>query len=195
MKKYSFGFILLQNLIVILVSWLLAIGMSVLALNENILVSSLTNWLPITLFFMLLFYWLFIANPITALIAKKTMAKNMKKENFSKPVTLTNKDIGTVGIVLSVDEATGRIAYVSCQNPFAFQMAQPNELTDVVSSYKRGPMSTTRYVYFQFSYNGKRTRIPTYTTGNNVMVTSPAVRDGIAKADRLRNIILKFQKA
>lgn len=48
----------------------------------------------------------------------------MKKENFSKPVTLTNKDIGTVGIVLSVDEATGRIAYVSCQNPFAFQMAQ-----------------------------------------------------------------------
>ena len=55
---------------------------------------------------------------------KAKMLPIMKKENFSKPVTLTNKDIGTVGIVLSVDEATGRIAYVSCQNPFAFQMAQ-----------------------------------------------------------------------
>jgi len=194
MKKYSAAFILVQIVIVLLVSWLIAIGLAVLAFNENILVSSLKTWLPMTFPVLALFYFFLFSNPVNNLFAKKTMNKNLKSENFRKPYTIVNKDIGTVGYVFAIDEETGRVAYVSGQNPFKFQMANPEELTDVVSGYIRGPMSTTRYVYFQFRYNGKKMRIPTFTSGTNVVVTSNLVKEGLAKADRLKGIVLRYNQ-
>ena len=194
MKKYSFVFILFQIVAVILVSWLIAMGLGFLAHNEYVPLSSIFLWLPISLPLFALLYFFGLSNLITGMIAKKTMEENCEEQHFGKSFTHINKDMGTVGTILKIDEETGRLAYVSYQNPFKFQMANADELTDVISSYKRGPLDTTRYIYFQFRYKGKRTRVPTYTTENNIMVTSGVAREGIAKADRLRDIILGFQK-
>jgi energy-coupling factor transporter transmembrane protein EcfT len=195
MKKYSLVFILVQIVTVFLISWLIAMGLGFLVRNDNIPVSSLTLWLPISLPIFALLYFFGLSNLITGTIAKKTMEKNCRAQNFGKTYTHINKDLGTVGTILKIDEETGRLAYVSYQNPFKFQMANADELTDVISSYIHGPVSTTRYIYFQFRYKGKRTRVPTYTTGNNIMITSNLAKEGIAKADHLRDLILRFQNA
>ena len=194
MKKYSAFFILAQIVIVILISWLISMGFAFLALNENIPLSGLTRWMPLTLPVTAIIYFLCLSNPITGVIAKKTMKKHSEEQYFGKAETLINSGIGTVGTILRIDGRTGKVAYVSYQNPFKFQMAHAEELTNVVSGYIHGPFGTTRYVYFQFNYKGKRTRVPTFTSGNNTMVTSGLVKEGIAKADRLRDIVLRFQK-
>ena len=190
MKKYSFPFFLIQNAILFLISWLIAMGFAFLAFNENIPLSGL-KWTPLTFPLLEIFYWFGLANKFTGPIARKTLAKNLKASNFGKTFTHDAHDLGTVGVILSIEEETGRAAYVSYQNPFKFQTAEAGELTDVISSYIHGPVGTTSYVYFQFRYKGKRTRIPTCTSGRSIMVTSPLAREGIAKADRLRDLVLR----
>lgn len=193
MKKYSFLFILLQIVIVFIISWLFAMGFGFISFNENIPVTSLKNWLPLTLPLVTIIY-VACANKNNGRIAKKTMEKNSKAQNFGKTYTFINSDFGTAGSILRIDEGTGRVAYVSYLNPFKFQMAQADELTDVASSYMSGPVNTTRYVYFQFRYKNKRMRIPTFTSRRMHMITSSCVKEGIEKADHFRDAILKHQK-
>ena len=121
------------------------------------------------------------------------MDKNSKAHNFGKTYTFINSDFGTVGSIFRIDEGSGRVAYVSYLNPFRFQMARADELSDVESSYMRGPANTTRYVYFQFRYKNKRMRIPTYTSRRMNLITSPGVKDGIERAGHFRDTILNHQ--
>lgn len=192
MKKCSFLFILIQTVIVFLISWLLAMAFGFISFNENIPVTSLKNWLPLTLPLVTIIY-IACANKFTGHIAKKTMDKNSKAHNFGKTYTFINSDFGTVGSIFRIDEGSGRVAYVSYLNPFRFQMARADELSDVESSYMRGPANTTRYVYFQFRYKNKRMRIPTYTSRRMNLITSPGVKDGIERAGHFRDTILNHQ--
>ena len=192
MKKYNAAFIIVQIVLILLISWLLAMGMGYLALNDNIPVSCLTKWLPLTLTIVAITYFA-TANNITGLFAKRTMKKNSEEQGFGKTLDFVNQDIGTTGSFLRLDMDTGRVAYVSYQNPFAFQMAEAGELTDVVSDYKKGPANTTRYVYFQFRYKGKRMRVPTYTGRHMNHISVSTVKEGIARADLFRDTVLRFQ--
>ena len=93
-----------------------------------------------------------------------------------------------------IDEVNRKIAYVSVHNPLEFQTADVKDLTNVISSYIRGPFDGTRYVYYQFVYNNKRMRIPTFTSRHMHFTSASIVQNAIAKADRFRDSVLKMQE-
>ena len=135
-----------------------------------------------------------IVNPLLILFAKRTMKKHSEEEGFGKTYTYTNKNTGTCGCVLAIDESSGRVAYVSALNPFQFQMCHANDLTDLQSSYIKGPFGGTRYVYFTFCYKNKRIKIPTFTSRNMFSVGSSLVQDGLAKGQKICDMISRLQK-
>lgn len=53
----------------------------------------------------------------------------------------------------------------------------------------------TSYVYFEFYYNGKKTRIPTFTSSNTYSIQSSEVMEGISKADTFCDILKNAQNA
>ena len=57
-----------------------------------------------------------------------------------------------------------------------------------------GPFGTIRDVYFEFFYDNKWVRIPTFTSRRMKMVTSSWVTTGISKADAFRDALLRAQK-
>ena len=190
MKKVSGIFLLVQIGAVFLISWILATGLAVLAGNDNVVIAGLKNWLPITLPLVALFYAAG-ANGITGRIAKRTMKMNAESQHFEKCSTFINDDPFTLGSMIMISEDTGRVAYVSYQNPFMFQVAQAKELTDITSGYMPGPFHTTRYVYFQFYYRNKKIRIPTYTAGRMHHIS--CLQKEISQADEFRDILLNAQ--
>ena len=92
-----------------------------------------------------------------------------------------------------IDESAGRIAYVSYQNPYEFQMVSAKDITNIKSSYIKGPLGGTRYVYFEFYYNNKKVRIPTFTSRNIYSLKSQEVLEGISKADAFCDILVHAQ--
>ena len=134
-------------------------------------------------------------NPLLISFAKRTMKKHSEEQGFGKTYTFINKDTGTCGCVLRIDESSGRVAYVSALNPFQFQMCHANDLVDLGSSYIKGPFGGTRYVYFTFCYKNKRIKIPTFTSRNMFSIGSFSVQDGLAKGREICDLILSLQKS
>lgn len=75
------------------------------------------------------------------------------------------------------------------------QMVEAKELTDIESSYKKAPLGGTSYVYFAFKYNNKKVVIPTFTASNVYSLQSPAVLEGISKADAFCDLLKNAQTA
>lgn len=127
-------------------------------------------------------------------IAKKTMEKNSKKENFGRCSTFITEGSFTIGAILTIDENTGRVAYVSYWNPHEFQMMHAKDLTNIKSSYIKAPFGGTQYVYFEFYYKNKRVRIPTFTASKVVYsLQSREVLEGISKADTFCDLLMNAQ--
>lgn len=135
-----------------------------------------------------------LANKVLFSIARKTADKHMAKEGFANAQVFENKEHNSCASILAIDEKQKKIAYVSVHNPFVFQMADCKDLTNVESGYIEGPASGTRYVYYGFGYKKKRIRIPTFTSRSMYFLSSSRVQAGIAKAERVRDLILKLQK-
>ncbi len=64
----------------------------------------------------------------------------------------------------------------------------------VFGNYKKEPLGGTQYVYFEFYYNNKRVRIPTFTASNVYSLQSQAVLEGISKADAFCDLLTNAQK-
>ncbi len=193
MKKIDVKFLLLQVVILIAVSTIIGIIISAVVGGVNPIVGGLRT-MPLFLFFVAMAYGVF-GNMFTGPIARKTMEKHSKKENFEKSSTFVTDDSFTIGAIVKIDENTGRVAYVSYGNPYEFQMVQAKELTNIKSSYMKAPMGGTRYVYFEFYYNNKRVRIPTFTSRYVFSLQSQAVLEGISKADAFCDLLTNAQKA
>ncbi len=127
-------------------------------------------------------------------LAKKTMDKHLEEEGFVSTRTFYNKEATSCPSILVIDETHAKIAYVSGHNPTKFQVADAKDLTDVKSSYMEGPFGGTRYVYYQFRYKNKRTRIPTFTSRRMHFISATIVQKAIAKANHFRDSIEMLQK-
>lgn len=127
-------------------------------------------------------------------VARKTMEKKAEKEGFVRSQTFYNRLGNTCASILAIDDANAKIAYVSVHNPFSFQTADVEDLTDVKSGYIKGPFDGTRYVYYQFTYNDRRIRIPTFTARSMHFLTAAVVQDAITKADSFRDSVQELQK-
>ncbi len=193
MKRIAVKFLLLQVVILVAVSTVIGIIVSA-ALGSGELIAGGLRVMPLFLFILALIYFGF-ANVFTGTIARKTMKKYSKKENFERCSTFITDGSFTIGAIVKIDENSGRVAYVSYQNPYEFQMVQAKELTNIKSSYIKAPLGGTQYVYFEFYYNNKRVRIPTFTSSNVYSLQSQAVLEGISKADAFCDLIINAQKA
>lgn len=116
-------------------------------------------------------------------IAKKTM-KKLNATDFSAAGTFY---AGTA--TLKIDVVHGRIAYVSTLNPSALQVISAAQLENISSDYMKGPFGGTNYVYFQFYYNSKKMRIPTFTSRQVYSMNSEAVMTAISKADTYAGLL------
>lgn len=110
--------------------------------------------------------------------AKKTFTEGLTENGFKNYVTFEGNDA-----FLAIDNDKNRIAYVANSNPKQFQMANKNELSDIVSDHNKAPMGGTSGVYFSFKYNGKKTKVYTYLTNGNASLKSQVILEAISKAD------------
>ena len=134
-----------------------------------------------------------LSNLIMFPIAKKTMEKGIRANNFGKTTTLFSRGTHRIKSMLCIDEETGRVAYTSALSPFKFQMAEAMELSKVRSEYARAPLGGTRCVFFEFYHGNNRFRIPTLATARLVyFVESRQVQDALAAGENFGNLILKF---
>lgn len=171
-------------------------------LAAGILLGTVAGWLLLrdlyVLITILLLEIIFIGfAPLTNLImfpvAKRTMEKGIKANNFGKTTTLFSSGTHRIKSMLCIDEETGRVAYTSALSPFKFQMAEAKELSKVRSGYERAPLGGTRYVFFEFYYGNNRIRIPTLATARLVyFVQSRQVQEALAAGENFGNLILKF---
>ena len=150
------------------------------------------------LFILLLLMAIFMGFPnITNLImfpvAKRTMLKGIKENNFGRTTTYISRGDYRIKTMLCIDEETGRVAYTSSLSPFKFQMAEAKQLSKVRSGYERAPLGGTRYVFFEFYYDNNRIRIPTFYTARIVyFIQSREVQEALATGENICNLILRF---
>ena len=169
-------------------------------LAAGILLGNLAGWLlnlkgviTILLLEVIFIGFAHLTNLFMFPIAKRTMEKGVKANNFGKTTTLFSDGTHRIKSMLCIDEETGRVAYTSALNPFKFQMAEAKELSKVRSGYARAPLGGTRYVYFEFYHGNNRIRIPTLATARLVyFVQSRQVQEALAAGENFGNLILKF---
>lgn len=190
MKKYNVFVIILSILIMTAFAVLVGFIIGILVGKEGLYIL----WMILATFCAWSFYPMYM-NPLLILFAKGTMKTHSAQEDFEATFTYTNKNTGTCGCVFAIDESSGRVAYVSALNPFQFQMCHANDLTDLQSSYIKGPFGGTRYVYFTFCYKNKRIKIPTFTSRNMFSIGSSLVQDGLAKGQSICDMISRLQRS
>lgn len=146
-------------------------------------------WAEFDFFSMGLFFTILIAfgcflanldnNKYTDRMVAKTAKKSVGKQHFDKAYTFRTRNA-----MIAVDVVGGRIAYISNWNPWKFQVISAKDITDIKDDYKKGMFpETTHYVYFQFSYQGKVMRIPTFTSKHYRPLTMDKVKEGVRLGD------------
>ena len=143
----------------------------------------------------LMFFFTELTNLIVYPIAKSTMNKNIKKQNFGKTTTYTSRAKNTFKSILCIDEETGRVGYVSLSDPFRFQMANPGDLSRIRSSIGSVARGGRRFVFFEFYCGDNRMRFPTYWAGRHgigMVVYPNIVQDSLDEGSRICNLLLRF---
>ena len=181
-------------LIIALIAIYLSAGIFLGILAGRLLHFTQGNFFPIITVFILFLLFVDLTNLILFPIAKITMKKGIEANNFGKTTTFINTDYRSIRTMLCIDEETGRVAYTSALNPFKFQMVEAKELSKIRTSYIRGPLGGTRYVFFEFYYGNNRMRFLTLFTGKKSYwsLSSNRVREALATGERICNLILKF---
>lgn len=191
MNKFDAKFLLIQGAIILGIS--VIAGFLISFFMDPVDIVFATEMFASMILFLLLLCYGFFGNIITGSIAKKTMEKHSAEEKFENYSTFVTDGSFTAGAIIRIDESAGRIAYVSYQNPYEFQMVSAKDITNIKSSYIKGPLGGTRYVYFEFYYNNKKVRIPTFTSRNMYSLKSQEVLEGISKADAFCDILVHAQ--
>lgn len=182
MKKVDSKFLLAQLGIILVISAILGVIMGVQSVD---FMSGFTAVTILAFIFLCIIWFLCVGSMVTDKLAGKTMEQKSREMNFSDCSTFYSSNA-----IIRIDEENGRIAYVAKQNPFEFQVISAGDLTDIKSEYKKEILGGTRYVYFQFTYQGKVVRIPTFYSRQTYSLKSSDVMEAISKADTYRDIIL-----
>ena len=143
---------------------------------------------------MYLFMLLFpkYVNLIVYPIAKNTMNKSIKKQNFGNTTTFTSNARYAFKSILCIDEDSGRVGYVSLSDPFRFQMADPGELSKIRSTVSAFGRGGKRFVFFEFYYGENRMCFPTYRVRNYCFVSENRVQEALDEGNRICNLLLRF---
>lgn len=132
----------------------------------------------------------FQSNFITNRLMKKTLEKDEQALSFQNCSTFH-----TNNAILMIDEAKGRIGYIYYLNPTEFVVVSAKNITNIKSDYMKGPLGGTRYVYFQFVYEGKCIKVPTFTSRNMYSLKSAVVLDAMSKADTYAELLERTKGA
>lgn len=188
MKKVSMNFVLAQAGVILLISIILGVLMGV---NSVEFISGFLPVFILALIFLSLIWFIMLSGILTDRLMSKTMEKQSAELGFSNYSTFTSSSS-----IIRIEEETGRIAFVAAQNPFNLQVATADQLSDIKTDYIRSPLGGTTYVYFQFRYLGKVTKVPTFTSAHQVYsLKSSEVLEGIAKGDKYCEILLSAQQS
>ena len=188
MKKIDAKYLLIWGVVLLALSYVIGLILCI-ATNGNPNPFAGAANTTLVFFFFLLIFSFFFGNNIVGKIAKKTLQAGIEKENMQNFSTFVNEGSFTLGSVICIDEETGKIGYVSYLNPKEFQLLSAANITDIKSSYVKGPLGGTSYVYFEFFYNKQKVRIPTFTSNNTYSLESSEVLEGISKADTFAEIL------
>ncbi len=127
----------------------------------------------------------FSNNKYTDRMVAKTVKKNVKTYQFDNAYTFYTRNA-----TVMIDAVKGRIAYVSNLNPWKFQLISAKDIYDIKDDYKKCMFpDMTHYVYFQFSYQGKVMKIPTFTSNHYRPLTMEKVQKGLKNAARYAEIL------
>ena len=180
MKKFNAKHLLMQVAIIIALS--VGIGFVayavILGQTDGPIAIGPVFFIGVVFFFLIIIWLISLATGGSSRKSEKTFNENIAAHNFQKAVIFETND----GF-LAIDRVDGRIGYVSNHNPKEFQMANRSEISDIQSSYVKGPLGGTTMVYFSFRYNNKVTRIPTLISNQALSLKSDAVLEAISKAD------------
>lgn len=181
MKKFDAKFITIQLLILLVVA---AIPAIILGIMWGAVVSGVVG---MTIFFyamLNLIYWLGVSEIFTNRIVKKTEEKYSQEKGYRNC-----ESFYTHSEIFKVDVERGKIAYIANQNPYEFQEFSAAQLTDVKTGYMPAPLGGTTFVYFEFRCNGKRKKIPTFTSRQPYLLKSGEVLEAMSKADYFCEVI------
>ncbi len=181
MKKFSLKFFLVQSGIVLGIC--LLIGLIATIVSGEFVFATFMTTVVLSLVVIGILYC-GLSSLFTDTLVKKTIEKQAAQNGF-----VNYSRFRSNGAVLLIDEQAGRIAYVANQNPYEFQVISAKDIYDIKSSYKKGPLGGTGYVYFEFFCNNKRVRIPTFTSNQMYSLKSAYVLEGISKADTYCEIL------
>lgn len=187
MKSVSGKFVFAQMGGILLVSIILGV---IMGLNSVNFMSGFFTITVLALIFLSLIWFIMLSGMLTEKIMEKTMDRESAELGFQNCSTFYASNS-----IIRIEEETGRIAFVAGQNPFHIQVATADQLSNIKTDYVRSPLGGTTYVYFQFKYNGKVTKVPTFTSTHQVYsLKSSEVLEGISKGDRYCEILLRAQE-
>lgn len=187
MKSVSVNFVLAQLGGILLVSIILGV---IMGANSASFISGFLTIAVLAFIFLSLIWFIMLSEMLTDKIMEKTMDRESAELGFQNCSTFYASNS-----IIRIEEETGRIAYVAAQNPFHIQVAGADELSNIKTDYVRAPLGGTSYVYFQFKYNGKVTKVPTFTSSHQVYsLKSSEVLEGISKGDKYCEILLQAQE-
>ena len=194
MKKFSGPFILAQAAVIYIIGCIISIFIGIYSenvkhlsteiLDGDFLISVFETSLFISIF--LCCFYIPMSNIITGKLAEKTINKT---EEYNSNTFYTNNSI------IRIYRQTGKIVYVANQNPFKLQVISAKDISNVRTYYIKGPFGGTRYVCFEFIYQNKRVRIPTFTSRNMYSMESEEVLTALSKADTFCEILENAKRA
>ncbi len=132
----------------------------------------------------------FQSNFITDRLMKKTLENDEQALSFRDCSTFR-----TNNAILKIDEAKGRIGYIYYLNPTEFVVVSAKNITDIKSDYIKGPLGGTRFVYFQFVYEGKCIKVATFTSRNMYSLKSGEVLEAMSKADTYAELLERTKRS
>lgn len=183
MKKFNLKFLMLQIGIILAISLIVGICLGIHSVNPVANVIGLTIFAAVILG---MFYFLIFARMITDKMATKTERKYSAEKGFSNSETFYSSSE-----IFKVNVENGKIAYIANQNPLEFQELSASDITDIKTGYVPGPLGGTSYVYFEFVYQGKRSKIATFKSNQAYSLQSGEVMEAMSKADYFCEILNK----
>ena len=178
--------------IIILIAMILALGYLLSAVLSWIMGQTGFNVIHLIVLFSFMLLFTKLVNLIVYPVAKSTMNKNLKKQNFGKTTTFTSRAQHSFKSILCIDEETGRVGYVSLSDPFRFQMANPGDLSKIRSTVSAFGRGGTRFVFFEFYYGENRMCFPTYRVRHFYAVSSKRVQQALDEGNRICELLLRF---
>lgn len=175
MKKTSWKFVSSEILVTVTVSILGGIIIAVVGDFKDVATGGIQLGIMLLIFSVI--FRIVFGNVIADKLAERTMDK-LSDEEFYDGGTFYS-----AGCIIRIDTVIGRIAYVSSGNPFEVQIVSAKDISEIKTYCNEGTLGGTRYVAFQFLYQNRNFRFPTFVSRQTYSMDSEEVQNGMDKAE------------